>query len=65
MKTSNGTLYFQTRNSKHHLQEKDQASGIGLQNVQRRLNLLYPERHLLKITETETEYMVDLKIQLQ
>ena len=35
-------------------------SGIGLRNVRKRLELLYPDRYLLKTEETETTYSVEL-----
>jgi LytS/YehU family sensor histidine kinase len=39
--------------------------GIGLQNVQKRLELIYPQQHIIKITEEEDVFIVDLKIELQ
>ncbi|WP_116127081.1 sensor histidine kinase [Lewinella sp. IMCC34183] len=39
-------------------------SGIGLQNVRRRLALTYPDRHYLRITDTEERYEVVLKLDL-
>lgn len=44
---------------------KDKTSGIGLTNVKRRLELLYPERHTLEITDTDGHYNVHLKLLLQ
>ena len=41
------------------------SSGIGLQNVRKRLELLYPQKHLLKITNEEDVFIVDLKIELE
>ena len=41
---------------------KDKTKGIGLENVKRRLELLYPGNYDLKITETETEFTVNLNI---
>ena len=38
--------------------------GIGLANVQKRLQLLYPEKHFLKIESTDDIYFVQLQINL-
>jgi hypothetical protein len=38
--------------------------GMGLTNLQRRLELLYPSRHSLTITGSATEYHVTLEVQL-
>ncbi len=40
------------------------VGGIGLQNVKRRLSLIYPEKHELKINRTEESYNVHLNLQL-
>jgi two-component system, LytTR family, sensor kinase len=37
-------------------------SGIGLKNVKRRLELLYPGRHEIRVNETDAGYIVDLTI---
>ncbi len=39
-------------------------SGIGLQNAQKRLSILYPERHRLAIESKDNEYKVVLTIKL-
>jgi len=41
-----------------------EKSGIGLENVKRRLALLYPGKHRLQITETDEKYIVNLEISL-
>ncbi len=41
-----------------------EKSGIGLQNVNRRLELSYPEKYDLKIIETDTSYKVKLNLNL-
>ena len=38
--------------------------GVGLTNVKRRLELLYPDKHQLEIVETESTFLVKLKIDL-
>lgn len=40
------------------------SGGIGLVNVQRRLNLLYPNQFKLDIIENETEHIVELSLAL-
>lgn len=45
--------------------EKDYTGGIGLKNVKRRLELLYPNRHELKILDESHSYLVIMKILLQ
>ncbi len=44
---------------------KDKTSGIGLPNVTRRLNLLYPKQHDLFITKDENRFSVSLKLHLR
>lgn len=43
-------------------ENKDSASGIGLKNVKRRLELLYPEQHLLSINRAGEWFTVQLTI---
>jgi LytS/YehU family sensor histidine kinase len=40
------------------------SSGIGLQNVQKRLKLMYPQSHELRIREHEDTFIVTLSLQL-
>jgi len=42
---------------------KDENGGIGLQNISRRLELLYPNKHELVIEESENKFFVKLTIQ--
>ncbi|MFL0161035.1 sensor histidine kinase [Aquirufa salirivi] len=58
-------LYFGVRNkvSSQKSEKKDDSSGIGLTNVKRRLELLYPNEHQLKITEEGEYYQIELEIQ--
>lgn len=60
-------LQFDVYNSKHARQQNDPeqySNGIGLNNVQQRLQLLYPGRHELVIRETVKDFFVHLTIQL-
>ena len=43
--------------------DKDGSSGIGLRNVRRRLELLYPDKHALEITGTDGLFVVQLELQ--
>ncbi|OEK00139.1 hypothetical protein BFP97_00790 [Roseivirga sp. 4D4] len=43
--------------------EKGKYGGIGLENVKRRLALIYPNKHLFEVIETQTDFEVKLKIQ--
>jgi two-component system LytT family sensor kinase len=44
---------------------KDKNSGIGLSNLERRLNLLYPGKHELIISEKENQFIVSLNLYLK
>ena len=39
-------------------------SGLGIENIKKRLNLLFPKSHQLTINETDTKYKVDLTLEL-
>jgi LytS/YehU family sensor histidine kinase len=41
------------------------TKGIGISNVQTRLNMLYPGQHELVITEEENVFIVNLVVQLE
>lgn len=58
-----GVLRFDTLNKKTHRQT-DAGGGIGLANVRRRLDLLYPHRHQLRITDEPTSYACSLELTL-
>ncbi|MCD7925398.1 MAG: histidine kinase [Bacteroides sp.] len=60
-------LVFQCINSKPiklHNETKSKAGGLGLKNIRRRLELLYPDRHTLEIEENENIYKVNLRLTL-
>jgi two-component system LytT family sensor kinase len=47
------------------VETKDASSGIGIQNVRRRLDLLYKDLHDLKIYERDQWFNVELKLILK
>jgi two-component system LytT family sensor kinase len=60
----NNMIRLTVRNSLFK-QRVSERGGIGLQNVLKRLDLLYDQRHDINITELENEFIVDLKIVLK
>jgi two-component system, LytTR family, sensor kinase len=65
LKRMNGTFTFTVENSKDdHQRITEPAGGIGLVNVKRRLELLYPGKHELSIDNSETKFKVALNIHL-
>ncbi|SDJ24965.1 Histidine kinase [Pedobacter sp. ok626] len=67
LQTSGKTLYFDVHNSLHLKQNNDPEklqTGIGLQNVRQRLDLLYPDQHELIIRENAKEFFIHLTLQL-
>ncbi|MFY7840046.1 MAG: sensor histidine kinase, partial [Lacibacter sp.] len=58
----NGTLDFLVENSKEEIVAAEKNGGIGLQNVQRRLELLYPGKYELSIKNGAEVFTVHLKL---
>ncbi len=62
---SEHSLVMNLSNSKPHTETKDPfKSGIGLSNVRKRLELLYPGCHRLVINVTEHRYEVEIELPL-
>jgi len=56
-------LHFYMQNKKH-TNNRDASGGIGLNNVKRRLNLLYPNKYNLDIRDEANTYTVELSLVL-
>jgi two-component system, LytTR family, sensor kinase len=67
LQQTNGDLVFEVCNkfNKNSHEIKDKHSGIGLQNVIRRLNLLYPGKHELKHFIKDDYYCIHLMLELK
>jgi sensor histidine kinase YesM len=61
LSNSSGKTRFHCSNRKG-IREKDAGGGIGLENVKRRLSLLYPGRHSLSIEEDPLRFSVNLEL---
>jgi two-component system LytT family sensor kinase len=65
LKVENNRLRFCVENPFLETDEmKDEVSGIGLVNVQRRLNLLYGKDHVLDIAKAEGKFKIRLDLKL-
>ena len=65
LKIQDQTLFFNVKNSISKTTfTKDKVGGIGLRNVKRQLELVYPNKHDLIINKTDTAFEVSLKIDL-
>ncbi|OUS02859.1 hypothetical protein A9Q86_02080 [Flavobacteriales bacterium 33_180_T64] len=60
----NSTLHLCVDNSKPSMVIVSKRKGLGLENVRRRLNLLYPNSHVLEIDDKENAYRINLSIDL-
>ncbi|MFC6099155.1 sensor histidine kinase [Olivibacter domesticus] len=64
LEVKNNEVHFHCVNSIDplYIPIDEKHSGLGLANIKRRLDLLYGNKHVLKITPTENEYDVKLTI---
>lgn len=60
----NNILFFRCINSKPILKAVNNSGGLGLANIKRRLELLFPVSHTLKIEDNPEAYSVTLTIKL-
>lgn len=68
LKSTEGYLFFKIENTKDtgimhaNMIQAEKSSGLGIANAKRRLELLYPNKHDLKINEYEESYEVILTL---
>lgn len=55
-------IHFSCMNSIHHKDHQLSHKGIGLENVKRRLDIIYGSAYSLEITSTDTRYTVNLTL---
>ena len=58
------SLKLRIENSKPPVTRHEGKGGIGLDNLRKRLELLYPARHILKVEDRGSSFLVDLEIEL-
>jgi len=66
VETAEQTITLKVENSKADsaaADERQYKEGIGLNNVRRRLELLYPDRHELKVLDSQDSFLVVLKLE--
>ncbi|MCD0476197.1 sensor histidine kinase [Flavobacterium sp. EDS] len=64
IKVQDRTFYFELENDVEQGIKDNEFGGIGVTNVRKRLQLLYPNKHQLDIENLETKFKVNLKIDL-
>lgn len=64
MDVKDNILSMKLINSKPPEPKKENRKGIGIQNVRKRLELLYIDKHILNIIEDRDVFIVDLQLEL-
>ncbi len=66
LRTEGNQIFFRCKNTIRELNdtEKKQPGGLGMKNIKRRLELLFPSLHKLNISNENNVYIVELNIQL-
>jgi len=57
--------FYNTKEEQHKKKMGQTVGGIGLKNIQRRLELLYPKKHQLEIKENPDSFEVNLQIKIE
>ena len=61
LRAENGTITFFIRNKIHKSENANKENtAIGLKNTRRRLELLYPDKHTLTVSEENNQFIVNL-----
>jgi two-component system LytT family sensor kinase len=63
LKVDKNELNFRVENSA--IKKEHSKSGIGLENIKKRLEMLYPEKHILEISQNGELFKVNLKIAIR
>ena len=64
LSVQNNELFFEAINSVGKSTKNSEKSGTGLENLKKRLQLIYPQKHQLDIEQTSNQFKVILHIQL-
>jgi two-component system, LytTR family, sensor kinase len=64
MARQNGSFSFTVSNSKDSHRSTEPRGGIGLANVKRRLELVYPGRHLLRVDNSDDVFTVEMQLKI-
>lgn len=62
VKVEDHSLFFETRNK--CITEPNKLGGVGLENVKKRLSLLYPDRHEFEYTTDQEDFILTLRVDL-
>jgi two-component system LytT family sensor kinase len=65
-KVEDNNIEFRVENSvPSTIQTEPKAGGIGLENLKRRLDLLYPGKHSLKLDKKGHSFIAELKVRYE
>jgi two-component system, LytTR family, sensor kinase len=65
LQRQNGEVEFSVLNTTESKEEPAKEGGIGLANVKRRLELLYPQKHQLQVSGQDGWFVVYLKLKIE